>query len=120
SMVRKRHWVITALLAALPAAAAAETVKPRFVILVDTSGSMIQNAAQVPVHGDGSREHPGCDLDANGKYDDSKLYQAKAALNDTLSAFGSVEFALARYHQNELGQVCGSAAQCMQMGFGAN
>src|SRR5688572_22125118 len=81
------------------------TVKPRFLIMVDTSGSMAQDAAQTPTHGDGSLTHPGCDLDGNGQFDDSKMFQAKAALNDTLSAFGSVEFALARYHQSTLGQV---------------
>jgi hypothetical protein len=99
--------------------AVAETVKPRFVVLVDTSGSMAQNAAGVPTHGDGSETHPGCDLDGNGKYDDSKMYQAKAALNETLAAFGSVEFALARFRQNELGQVCETTAQCTEQ-WGAN
>src|SRR5687767_1434540 len=99
--------------------AAAQTVKPRFLILVDTSGSMSQNASQTATHGDGSREHPGCDLDGNARFDDSKMFQAKAALNDTISAFGSVEFGLARYHQAELGQMCGTAGQCSAMGFGA-
>jgi hypothetical protein len=101
-------------------ATAAEPVKPRFLILIDTSGSMSQNAGTVPTHGDGSREHPGCDLDGNGKYDDSKMAQAKAALRETLVAFGGVEFSLARYHQSELGQTCAGSAQCNQMGLGAN
>jgi hypothetical protein len=117
-------WVaiaaLPAVLLSVTAPAAAQTVKPRFMILVDTSGSMAQDAAQTPVHGDGSREHPGCDLDGNGRFDDSKMFQAKAALNDTISAFGSVEFGLARYHQAELGQACTTASQCTVMGFGAN
>jgi hypothetical protein len=104
----------------LPSQAAAETVKPRFLILIDTSGSMAQNAGTVPTHGDGSREHPGCDLDGNGKFDDSKMAQAKAALRETLVAFGGVEFSLARYRQSELGQTCGANQQCMQMSLGAN
>ena len=101
-------------------AARAETVKPRFVILVDTSGSMSQNVAQIATHGDGSQEHPGCDLDGNGLFDDSKLFGAKASLRDTLLAFGSAEFSLARYHQNQLGQPCTTANGCNQMGLGAN
>ncbi len=123
------HWAATAAAlgslllvatAAAPRPAAAQTVKPRFLILVDTSGSMAQNATGTSTHGDGSREHPGCDLDANTRFDDSKMFQAKAALNDTLAAFGSVEFGLARYRQAELGQACGTASQCTVMGFGAN
>ncbi len=100
--------------------ARAETVKPRFVILVDTSGSMAQDVAQVPTHGDGSQEHPGCDLDGNGQFDDAKMFGAKAALRETLLAFGSAEFSLARYAQNTLGQSCTTANGCNQMGLGAN
>ena len=98
----------------------AQTVKPRFVILVDTSGSMAQNVTEIPTHGDGSQEHPGCDLDGNGLYDDSKMFQAKAALRDTLVAFGQVEFALGRYHQNQLGQPCQNGFQCAFSNLGAN
>ncbi len=104
----------------LATGAQAETVKPRFVILVDTSGSMAQNVAQTATHGDGSREHPGCDIDGNGLYDDSKMFGAKASLRDTLLAFGSAEFSLARYRQTTLGQTCGSTGACSQMGLGAN
>ncbi len=102
------------------ASAGAQTIKPRFVLLIDTSGSMAENPTRVNTHGDGSRMHPGCDLDSNGKYDDSKMYQAKAALNDVISAFGGVEFALARYHQNDLGQSCTNGQQCNLMNTGAN
>jgi hypothetical protein len=112
-------WLVVVTFATA-APAYAETVKPRFVILVDTSGSMAQNVAQIATHGDGSLEHPGCDLDGNGRFDDSKLFGAKASLRDTLLAFGSAEFSLARYHQNQLGQPCTSANGCNQMGLGAN
>jgi MYXO-CTERM domain-containing protein len=94
-------------------AARADTVRPRFVIIVDTSGSMTESATnRIRTHGDGSQTHPGCDLDGNGLYDDSKLFQAKAALIQTMTAFGSAEFSLARYHQTELGQTCGTTAEC--------
>jgi hypothetical protein len=100
--------------------AEAQTVRPRFVILVDSSGSMTENAGRIRTHGDGSQTHPGCDLDGNGRFDDAKLYQAKLALADTITAFGSAEFSLARYHQNELGQVCGSTPECNAQNLGAN
>jgi hypothetical protein len=105
--------------AAWPAEAAG-TVKPRFVLLIDTSGSMAQTGDNVNTHGDGSKAHPGCDIDGNGKYDDSKLFQAKAALNETLAAFGATEFALARYRQEDLGQSCTSSLDCARAGLGAN
>ncbi len=100
--------------------ARAQPVRPRFVLMIDTSGSMLENPRGTRTHGDGSKTHPGCDLDMNGKYDDSKLYQAKAALNDTLAAFGIAEFAMSRYHQDELGQTCNTAFECARMGKGAN
>jgi hypothetical protein len=93
--------------------AEAAPVSPRFVILVDSSGSMVENASRVETHGDGSVLHPGCDLDGNGRYDDSKLFQAKAALIETLTAFGSAEFALARYDQEDLGQPCATTQECV-------
>ena len=64
----------------------------------------------MPTHGDGSESQPGCDLDGKSTggwpYDDSKLYQAKSAIIDTISAFGSAEFALATYARVLLGQPC--------------
>jgi len=73
---------------------------------------MSENPERVETHGDGSKRDPGCDLDNNGSYDDSKLYQAKAALSDTIAAFGAAEFSLARYHQNELGGACNIQGDC--------
>jgi hypothetical protein len=100
--------------------ARADTVRPRFVIIVDSSGSMTENAGRVRTHGDGSDNQLGCDLDGNGRYDDSKMFQAKLALADTITAFGSAEFSLARYHQNELGQACTTSADCTRMDNGAS
>jgi hypothetical protein len=101
-------------------AARAETVRPRFVIIIDSSGSMVETANRVRTHGDGSDDHPGCDTNGDGLYADSKLFQAKVALRDTMTAFGSAEFALTRYQQQELGQACSNNSQCMGMGTGAN
>src|SRR4051812_14531279 len=84
---RRRLFLSTVLfavaLAAPPDRDAFAQVRPRFVLLVDSSGSMTENASRVRTHGDGSETHPGCDLDGNGKYDDSKLFQAKQALTQT-------------------------------------
>src|SRR4051812_43902266 len=102
-------------LGAIASPARADTVRPRFVIIVDTSGSMTENAGRVRTHGDGSQTHPGCDLDGNGVFDDSKLYQAKQALAQTMTAFGSAEFSLARYHQTELGQACATTNECLAL-----
>src|SRR3954452_833263 len=97
-------------------AAYGDTVRPRFVIIVDSSGSMTESATnRIRTHGDGSETHPGCDLDGNGVYDDSKLYQAKQALAQTMTAFGSAEFSLARYHQTELGQACATTNECLAL-----
>jgi MYXO-CTERM domain-containing protein len=90
--------------------------RPRFVILLDNSTSMTQSLAGLETHGDGSSAHPGCDLDGkstNGTaYDDSKLYLSKAAVIDTISAFGAAEFALAVYAQTTLGQPCATDSDC--------
>jgi hypothetical protein len=99
--------------------ARADTVRPRFLIVIDSSGSMVETAGRVRTHGDGSELHPGCDNDGNGRYDDSKLYQAKIALAETMTAFGSAEFSLSRYHQTELGQPCLADADCRAMNTGA-
>ncbi len=95
---------------------AAQVDKPRFVFILDDSTSMSANVAGMSTHGDGSQSQPGCDLDGKSTgswaYDDSKLYQAKAAIIDTISAFGSAEFALATYARALLGQPCQTDADC--------
>ena len=74
-------------------------------------------------HGDGSEAQPGCDLDgqttSGWRYDDSKIFQAKSAIIDTISAFGSVEFSLAVYARTLLGQACTSDAECEALSAGA-
>ena len=100
-----------------------QTDKPRFVILLDNSTSMTQSLAGVQTHGDGSEAQPGCNLDgkstAGWPYDDSKLYLAKAAVIDTIAAFGAAEFALATYSQTLLGEACSANSECTNLVAGA-
>ena len=101
----------------------AQTDKPRFVILLDNSTSMTENLAGVETHGDGSDAQPGCNIDgkstAGWPYDDSKLYLAKTAVIDTISAFGAAEFALATYSRTLLGEACSGASDCTSLAAGA-
>jgi hypothetical protein len=101
----------------------AQSDKPRFVILLDNSTSMTQNLAGTQTHGDGSLVQPGCNMDgkstAGWAYDDSKLYLAKAAVIDTISAFGAAEFALATYSRTQLGQACSTSSDCTSPVAGA-
>ena len=102
----------------------AQTDKPRFVILLDNSASMTQSLSGVETHGDGSEAQPGCNLDgastAGWPYDDSKLYLAKAAIIDTISAFGAAEFALATYNRTLLGGACSDDSSCTSVVSGAS
>ncbi|RMH42294.1 MAG: VWA domain-containing protein [Deltaproteobacteria bacterium] len=75
--------------------------RPRFVVVVDTSGSMLTDPAGRPTFGDGSLDHPGADVDGDGLANDSKLFQAKQALSSVIAAYPEIDFALARYHQDE-------------------
>jgi hypothetical protein len=77
--------------------------RPRFVLIVDTSGSMLQTTAGRSTFGDGSEGHQGADL--NGDLiegNDAKLFMAKNALTHVIAAYPEIDFALARYHQDEL------------------
>jgi len=102
-------------------AEAQEQIKPRFVVVVDTSGSMLLTpeivthagggTSGVATRGDGSAEHPGCDVDGDGLANDSRIFQAKEALQTVFATFGEVEFALARFTQ--LGTIsCTVDADC--------
>src|SRR5688500_17058591 len=94
--------VLGALVWGAPVAVNAQAVKPRFVLILDTSSSMAEDPSSADSSGGGSVGHEGCDLDnsaAAGRYadDDSRLYQAKGAIADTIAAFGSAEFSQARF-----------------------
>ena len=102
----------------------AQVDKPRFVFILDNSSTMASNVAGMGTHGDGSESQPGCDLDGistgGWKYDDSKLFQAKSAIIDTISAFGSAEFALATYARVLLGQPCQTDGDCTAIAAGTS
>ena len=109
--------VLVVLVLVAPSGARAQAVKPRFVLILDTSSSMAENPSGSDTIGDGSVGHEGCDLDnsaAAGRYayDDSRLYQAKGAIADTIAAFGSAEFSLARFTGINLGQSCTMTSEC--------
>jgi len=74
--------------------------RARFMVVVDTSGSMLGSLSGVPTFGDGSIGHAGLDQDGNGVADDSRLYKAKGALSTVIAAYPEIDFALARYHQD--------------------
>jgi hypothetical protein len=63
-----------------PETAQAQAVKPRFTLILDTSSSMVENPSGTATFGDGSTGYEGCDRDNMGayRYDDSRLYQARA------------------------------------------
>jgi hypothetical protein len=75
--------------------------RARFAVIVDTSGSMLTTLGGTPTFGDGGTGHAGVDRDGNGKTDDSRLFKAKTALTNVISAYPNIDFALARYHQDE-------------------
>ncbi|MGC4116298.1 MAG: MopE-related protein [Myxococcales bacterium] len=77
--------------------------RPRFVLLVDSSSSMLNDVAGKPTFGDGSAGHLGVDTSSDADTVDgnnSRLSIAKAALNNILAAFPNADFALARFHQD--------------------
>lgn len=83
--------------------------RSRFLVIVDTSGSMLLDLAGVWTFGDGSPDHVGLDTNGDGVAgNDSRLYKAKDALRNVISAYYSdIDFALARYAQGSaLGVNC--------------
>jgi hypothetical protein len=78
--------------------------RPRFAVVVDTSGSMLLDNDGEPRFGDGSVDFPG----VNGA--ETRLYNAKGALSDVLAAFPESDYALARYYQDSgLNRSCQTA-----------
>ena len=77
--------------------------RPRFALIVDTSGSMLNDLAGNPTFGDGSVDYPGVDTatdpDAAGG-NNSRLFIAKQAVTQVLSAFPESDYALGRYYQD--------------------
>lgn len=76
--------------------------RARFAVIVDTSASMLTDLAGIPTYGDGSTGHLGLDVNGDGVAgNDSRLYLAKEALTTVISAYPEIDFALARYHQDQ-------------------
>lgn len=88
----------------VPACVGAVTdTRPRFAVIVDTSGSMLNDINGKPTYGDGSVNHLGVDTSSDADAVDgnnSRLYIAKQALSDVLAAFTNADFAIGRYHQD--------------------
>jgi len=77
---------------------ASENARPRIAVIVDTSASMLLDLNGYPTFGDGSVEHPSIDTPADTG---SRLYLADEALSQVISAYPEIDFALARYHQDQ-------------------
>lgn len=75
--------------------------RSRFMVIVDTSGSMLLDLNGVWTFGDGSENHVGLDTNGDGiAGNDSRLFKAKEALRNVISAyFPDIDFGLARYAQ---------------------
>ncbi|MCS6900044.1 MAG: MopE-related protein [Myxococcales bacterium] len=73
----------------------AKDARPRFALIVDTSGSMLNDVAGNPQFGDGSVEFPGVNTG-----NPSRLFIAKNAVSKVIAAFPESSYALARYYQD--------------------
>ncbi|MBU1245064.1 hypothetical protein KKD52_18345 [Myxococcota bacterium] len=75
--------------------------RSRFMVIVDTSGSMLLDLTGAWTFGDGSPDHVGLNTNADGiAGNDSRLYKAKEALRNVISAYyPDIDFGLARYAQ---------------------
>ncbi len=111
-----RKLLLAALACASMTSVADAQTKPRFVIAFDTSGSMATDLDGIPTFGDGVTTNctagsdgelcgtnctAGIDTDCDGEPDDSRIFVAKDALTEILLAYGDVEWALARFPQNQ-------------------
>ncbi len=95
SAALRRFWPGLLALAALTAPAFAQEVKPRILLIFDTSGSMgFDIESGLSTGGDNSVEYPG-----NGGI--SRLFVAKRVIRSIVETTAEVEFALMRYPQFE-------------------
>ncbi|MBX3184314.1 MAG: hypothetical protein KF915_16925 [Polyangiaceae bacterium] len=79
----------------------ASDARPRFALILDSSGSMLLDINGNPTFGDGSADFPGVNTNApGGPGQDSRLYIAKRAVAKVLAAFPESDYALARYYQD--------------------
>jgi hypothetical protein len=85
--------------------------RPRVSVILDTSASMLTSLDGYPTFGDGSVEQPGLDTNGDGSPNDSRLYLAREALGNVISAYPEIDFALARYHADQAANIsCQTAA----------
>jgi hypothetical protein len=87
--MRASHWIVPLLLASSTAMA---QIKPKIMIIFDTSGSMMRDSSNNAYQGDGS---PLC----SSVGQQTRIYQLKTALFDVLQGIGAqeIDFALATY-----------------------
>ncbi|MFA5762982.1 MAG: MopE-related protein, partial [Bacilli bacterium] len=96
-----------------PRAADAQDIKPRILVVFDTSGSMAWNTSGANTQGDGSRDPwspaypsaatrwccPGIDTNSDGLANDSRIYFAKEAMRNMVYSSGDIEFSLVKFAQ---------------------
>ncbi len=98
----------------------ASDARPRFALVLDTSGSMLNDLSGNPTFGDGSVKYPGVDTSSDPDMvggNNSRLFIAKEALTQVLSAFPESDYSLGRYYQDVgVNRSCQSAAnfECAQ------
>ena len=81
-------------------------IRPRFMILFDTSGSMAVDLDGIPTFGDGiTGGTRGLDTDCDGLANDSRIFVAKEALRNMVLAFGDIEFGLTSFPRFAASQV---------------
>jgi hypothetical protein len=98
----------------MTSAASAQEVKPRILIVVDSSGSMTFDIHQSGTHytyGDGTADTwsyaghtdhkccPGIDVNGDGVANDSRLYNVKEAISQMVYSSGEIEFGLMKFAQ---------------------
>ncbi len=101
-------------------------IKPRLLLLFDSSGSMNWNTCDdVFTGGDGSNACPGSNVPCgtcasgtcnNSLADDSRLYKVKAGITDAVASFGEVEYGLMRFHQRATGFECPGTSAGLRSG----
>ncbi len=108
-MVRRLSlWSLVVLSVFANPANAQDTLKPRILVALDTSGSMAFDLGGTPTFGDGMSEPTygtgcgsaaGIDTNCDGLPNDSRMYIAKSVLADTFLSQGDVDWGLARFDQ---------------------
>ncbi|MCA9666157.1 MAG: DUF11 domain-containing protein [Myxococcales bacterium] len=101
-------------------------IKPRLLIVFDTSGSMNWNTCNNTfTGGDGTQSCQGADVSCatcngsgcgNGVADDSRIDKVKRGITSVVGSYGSVEYALMRFHQRAMPFACPTDNASLQSG----